>query len=123
MAERASKKSKRPRRGNAGRDPGGEAGEQSAPAYVKSLERERDRLRAQLQEAQERLDEHAAHARVTEREAVDLEHEQQPDLRLRHRLADARGVRKHDAALEQFQFVGGDFFPRVPLNLCGRSPR
>jgi len=54
MAERARGKSKRPRRTTAARAPVSDSAERPA-VYIKTLERERDRLKAQLQEAQERL--------------------------------------------------------------------
>jgi hypothetical protein len=54
MVERARGKSKRPRRGPAERGPSSDSPERSA-SYIKALERERDRLKAQLQETKERL--------------------------------------------------------------------
>ncbi len=55
MAERASRKSKRPApRRAAGRGVGTDSAERPASG-LKSLERERDRLKVQLKEAEERI--------------------------------------------------------------------
>ncbi len=54
MAERARGKSKRPRRSTVARAAVTDLAERPA-VYIRTLERERDRLKAQLQEAQERL--------------------------------------------------------------------